>query len=77
MILLSFNSRGVGGPKKKLALKRILLASSPDIILIQETMCLGDVAIKTVSPLAKKLVFQYCRCIWDVRGVSYMMESQL
>jgi exonuclease III len=50
MMLLSFNARGVGGPQKKLALKRLLLSLKPDVLLLQETMCKGEESIKAINP---------------------------
>jgi exonuclease III len=38
MILATLNVRGVGGPAKKLALKRFLDKVKPDVLFIQETM---------------------------------------
>jgi hypothetical protein len=50
MILLSFNTRGVEAPQKKLALKRLFLSLKSDIILIRETMCSSEKASETVEP---------------------------
>ena len=57
MNFISFNARGVGGGQKKLSLKRLLLILNPDIILLQETMCKGEEAIKNVSPWLKNWAF--------------------
>jgi hypothetical protein len=38
MIILSFNPRGVGGTRKKLSLKRLLLILNPNVVLIQGTL---------------------------------------
>jgi len=57
MIFLSFKSRGVGGAPKKLALKRMFLSLNPDIIMIQETMCLDDKARENFSPWLRNWSF--------------------
>jgi len=57
MIFLSYNARGIGGPQKKLSLKRLLLILNPDVLLLHETMCKGEVAIKVISPWLKDWAF--------------------
>jgi exonuclease III len=66
MILLYFNVRGVGGPQKKLALKRLLLSLEPDIIMLQETMCTGEKSMKVVSSWLRNWSFSSV----DVEGMS-------
>jgi len=39
MIFLSFNARGVRGVPKFIALKRLVLESRPDFVMVQDTMC--------------------------------------
>jgi len=43
MKIMSFNCRGLAGPKKKSAFMRVLTLEHPDVILLQETFGLGDV----------------------------------
>jgi exonuclease III len=38
MILATLNVRGVGGPTKKLSLKRFIETVKPDVRFLQETM---------------------------------------
>ena len=40
---MSFNCRGLVGPKKKSAFKRVFTVEHPDVILLQETLGLGDI----------------------------------
>ena len=40
---MSFNCRGLAGPKKKSAFKRVIALEHPDVILLQETLGLGDI----------------------------------
>ena len=40
---MSFNCWGLAGPKKKSAFKRVLTLEHPDVILLQETLGLGDI----------------------------------
>jgi hypothetical protein len=44
MIILSLNIRGIGGPLKTSAFRRLLLRLSPNIILLQETLTDGQKA---------------------------------
>ena len=43
MKIMSFNCRGLAGPKKKSSFKRVLTLEHPDVILLQETLGLGDI----------------------------------
>ena len=43
MKILSFNSRGLAGPGKKSAFIRVLTLEHPDVILLQETLGVGEV----------------------------------
>ena len=43
MKILSFNCRGLAGPGKKSAFIRVLTLEHPDVILLQETLGLGEV----------------------------------
>ena len=43
MKILSFNCRGLAGPGKKSAFIRVLILEHPDVILLQETLGVGDV----------------------------------
>jgi len=45
MKLMSYNCRGLAGPHKKSAFRRVLTLEHPDVILLQETLGVGD-AIK-------------------------------
>jgi hypothetical protein len=66
MIVLSLNVCGVGGASKRLALKRLFNVYSPDVIMLQETMCPGTKAIEVMSPFFFKWNFS---CL-DVNGFS-------
>ena len=43
MKILSFNCRGMAGPVKKSAFVRVLTLEHPDVILLQETLGVGEV----------------------------------
>ena len=43
MKLLSFNCRGLAGPGKKSAFIMVLTLEHPDVILLQETLGVGEV----------------------------------
>ena len=43
MKLISFNCHGLVGPHKRSALKRVVGLEHPDILLLQETVGVGDV----------------------------------
>jgi len=43
MKLMSFNCRGLAGPNKLSAFRRVLTLEHPDVILLQETLGVGDV----------------------------------
>ena len=43
MKLLSFNCWGLAGPGKKLSFIRVLTLEHPDVILLQETLGVGEV----------------------------------
>ena len=43
MKIMSFNCRGLAGPGKKLALMRVLSLEHPDVLMLQETLGVGDV----------------------------------
>ena len=43
MKLMSFNCRGLAGPVKKSAFIRVLTLEHPDVILLQETLEVGEV----------------------------------
>eukprot|EP00253_Pinus_taeda_P008242 PITA_08242 len=47
MKVLSFNCRGFASSPEKLALRRLLSISQPDIILLQETLCPADTLIQS------------------------------
>jgi len=43
MKIMSFNCRGLAGPHKKSAFRRVLTLEHPDVILLQETLGVGEV----------------------------------
>ena len=43
MKIMSFNCRGLAGPPKRPALRRVFDLEHPDIMLLQETLGDGDV----------------------------------
>lgn len=54
------------GPQKKLSLERIICSLKPDIILIQETMCLSEKARETLQSWLKNWSF----CATNAEGMS-------
>jgi exonuclease III len=50
MKIMSFNCRGLVGALKKPSLKRVVTTEHPDVLLLQETMGVGD-EIKTCLEL--------------------------
>lgn len=51
MSILSLNVRDVGGANKTRALTQLFKATSPDVVLLQETMCDDLSAIKSLSSI--------------------------
>ena len=49
IIIVYFNARGVGNPKKWLALKSILQNLKPNVMLIQENKFSGDKVMSIVE----------------------------
>ena len=43
MKIMSFNYWGLAGPHKRLAIKRVVGLEHPNILLLQETLGVGDV----------------------------------
>ena len=43
MKIMSFNCRGLVGPRKRSALRRVFDLEHPDIIMLQETLGIGEV----------------------------------
>ena len=43
MKIMSFNVWGLAGPHKRSTLKRVVILEHPDILLLQETLGVGDV----------------------------------
>ena len=43
MKFMSFNCRGLAGPVKKSTFIRVLTLEHPDVIMLQETLGVGDV----------------------------------
>eukprot|EP00253_Pinus_taeda_P016780 PITA_16780 len=58
MKILSFNCRGFASNAKKLALKRLLLSHSLDIILLQETLCQAEPLTKILNAWFPNWTFQ-------------------
>ena len=42
MKIMSFNCRGLDGPQKRSALRRVVDLDCPDILLLQETLGAGE-----------------------------------
>jgi hypothetical protein len=57
MIVLSLNSKGVGGALKQQALKRMRAVYKPDILSLQETMCAGPKVVDFLSYFLKEWSF--------------------
>jgi exonuclease III len=51
MKCMSFNCRGLVGPLKKPALKRVICSEHPDVLLLQETLGEGE-EVKTRLEIA-------------------------
>lgn len=58
MKILSFNCRGFASNSKKLALKRLLLSLTLDIIFLQETLCQADPLTKILHTWFPNWTFQ-------------------
>jgi exonuclease III len=57
MILFSLNIRGIGGPLKAVALRRVLDRVHPDIIFLQETLVEDSKARAYIQVFRPNLVF--------------------
>jgi hypothetical protein len=57
MITLSLDIRGLRGALKQLALKKMFDEYKPNIVLFQETMCLGSKTIEILSSILKNWKF--------------------
>ena len=53
MLIVSFNSRGLGGPQKKISLKRLFNNLKPSVIMLQETMLEGSKARTVIKEILK------------------------
>jgi hypothetical protein len=71
MIILSFNARGVGGASKIQALERLVADYKPNILLIQETMCLGENAMDSFRAWLRDWSF----CAVDSIGSRGLLSS--
>ena len=49
MKIMSFNCRGLAGPVKKSTFIRVLTLEHPDVILLQETLGVGDVILERLE----------------------------
>jgi len=58
MMILSLNSRDLGGRTKSLSLRALFSSLKPDIILLQETMCSDSPALIAFSKLLPS--WEYC-----------------
>jgi endonuclease/exonuclease/phosphatase family metal-dependent hydrolase len=70
MKIISLNYRGVAGPSKKVALKRLVASHQPDILMLQETM--GESGV--VATLLESLFPQWEFTGLDARGRSGGLE---
>jgi exonuclease III len=66
MKVLSFNCRGLANPSKKSSLRRLVEQSSPDVILLQETLGDSVSVVKTLETLLPGWMFAAV----DARGRS-------
>jgi len=66
MKIMSFNCRGLAGPLKRPALKRVIDKENPDVVLLQETLGEVDVIKNKLEGMLPGWVFE---CL-DVRGRS-------
>ena len=60
MMIISFNTRGLGRPQKKTSLKRLCNNLKPSVIMLQETMFEGSKAESIIKELLKD---------WEVESV--------
>jgi len=66
MKIMSFNCRGLAGPLKRPALKRVLDIEHPDVLMLQETLGEVDSVKSKLEGMLPGWVFE---CL-DVRGRS-------
>lgn len=66
MKIMSYNCRGLAGPQKKSAFRRIILLDCPDSILLQETLGAGSVVKARLEGWLPGWIFETL----DVRGRS-------
>jgi exonuclease III len=57
MKIMSFNCRGLAGAHKKSALKRVVYTEHPDILLLQETLGVGEEVKTSLERLLPGWVF--------------------
>ena len=63
---MSFNCRGLAGPQKRSALRRVLDLDSPDIMLLQDTLGAGEETKARLESWFSSWIFETL----DVRGRS-------
>ena len=66
MLILSLNTRGLGGKTKSLNLRTLFKSLNPDFILLQETMCSKAPALYAFSKLLPSWEF----CAVSAHGLS-------
>jgi hypothetical protein len=69
MMMLSFKTRGVGVPQKKLSLKRHITSLKPNVKLIQETICSGEKAKEIFSSWLENWSFCTIHVEWILGGI--------
>jgi exonuclease III len=57
MKIMSFNCRGLAGALKKPTLKRVITTEHPDVLLLQETMGVGEEVKSSLELLLLGWVF--------------------
>ena len=53
MLIVSFNTRGLGGPQKKTSLKQLFNNLKPSVIMVQETMMEGSKEVSIIKEILK------------------------
>ena len=67
---MSFNCRGLDGPHKRSTLKRVVGLEHPDVLLLQETLGVGDVVQSRLE--SRSLGWDFTTL--NVRGHSGVLE---
>jgi exonuclease III len=75
MIIISLNSRGVGGAPKQQALKRLCVVYKTDVLLLQETICARSNVVEFFSSFLKDWNFYSVVSRWNYNLVAILRDS--